>query len=410
MLREALEETGLTLSRWQYRGIVTFVSDEWGTEYMHLFTADEFHGQLKDCDEGELAWIKKAELLRLTMWEGDRIFLRLLDSGEPFFSLKLCYQGEKLVGAAFIVAFPGSRTFQEVSPFQNGIPAKLVLDGEHPFLETALPLQIVLLLFLFSVLLLIVREKIHLTKCLFFLVGSLDLPCLRIRYHVHSGNVHSPDKQKRVNFLFEDTKCRVNDHLRGRCREWQLTVSVCMLGMFPAVTIEGHFPFVKPPLRIVFVFVASVFFDQAFTVKTDIQLYFCCSDSFTQQFKAKVIRHFADNDLSLFVFIWSVEHLSGTKALALRSVLFDIVYRDRFVAPGVIDQKLRIYTEKLIEQILAVPHDLVVLFTLVGLLNENLNRRFRHGHHCHVTHCEHAVLFSFRAIPGPTLQKSVKGL
>ena len=100
MLRETLEETGLTLSRWQYRGIVTFVSDEWGTEYMHLFTADEFHGQLKDCDEGELAWIKKAELLRLTMWEGDRIFLRLLDSGEPFFSLKLCYQGEKLVGAA----------------------------------------------------------------------------------------------------------------------------------------------------------------------------------------------------------------------------------------------------------------------------------------------------------------------
>ena len=100
MLREALEETGLTISRWQYRGIVTFVSDEWGTEYMHLFTADRFQGQLKDCDEGELAWIKKSELLRLTLWEGDRIFLRLLDSDEPFFSLKLRYQGDKLVGAA----------------------------------------------------------------------------------------------------------------------------------------------------------------------------------------------------------------------------------------------------------------------------------------------------------------------
>ena len=100
MLREALEETGLTISRWQYRGIVTFVSDEFGTEYMHLFTADEFHGQLKDCDEGELAWIKKSELLRLTLWEGDKIFLRLLDSDEPFFSLKLRYQGDKLVGAA----------------------------------------------------------------------------------------------------------------------------------------------------------------------------------------------------------------------------------------------------------------------------------------------------------------------
>ena len=78
----------------------TFVSDEFGTEYMHLFTADRFQGQLKDCDEGELAWIKKAELLRLTMWEGDRIFLRLLDSDEPFFSLKLRYQGDKLVDAA----------------------------------------------------------------------------------------------------------------------------------------------------------------------------------------------------------------------------------------------------------------------------------------------------------------------
>ena len=100
MLREALEETGLTISRWQYRGIVTFVSDEFGTEYMHLFTADAFQGQPKDCDEGELAWIKKSELLRLTLWEGDRIFLRLLDSDKPFFSLKLRYQGDKLVSAA----------------------------------------------------------------------------------------------------------------------------------------------------------------------------------------------------------------------------------------------------------------------------------------------------------------------
>lgn len=100
VIREVSEETGLTLNSWRYRGIVTFVSDEWGTEYMHLFTADGFQGQLKDCDEGELAWIKKSELLRLTLWEGDRIFLRLLDSDEPFFSLKLRYQGDKLVGAA----------------------------------------------------------------------------------------------------------------------------------------------------------------------------------------------------------------------------------------------------------------------------------------------------------------------
>ena len=97
MLREALEETGLTISRWQYRGIVTFVSDEFGTEYMHLFTADEFHGRLKDCDEGELAWIKKADLLSLPLWEGDKLFLKLLDTDVPFFSLKLKYEGEKLV-------------------------------------------------------------------------------------------------------------------------------------------------------------------------------------------------------------------------------------------------------------------------------------------------------------------------
>lgn len=99
MLREAYEETGLTINRWQYRGIVTFVSDEWGTEYMHLFTADAFQGQLKDCDEGELEWIEKSRLLDLTLWEGDKIFLRLLDSSEPFFSLKLCYQGDSLLRA-----------------------------------------------------------------------------------------------------------------------------------------------------------------------------------------------------------------------------------------------------------------------------------------------------------------------
>ena len=97
MLREAREETGLTLTRWRYRGIVTFVSDRWETEYMHLFTADGFTGTLRVCEEGELAWIKKSELLSLRLWEGDKIFLRLLDSNEPFFSLKLCYEGETLV-------------------------------------------------------------------------------------------------------------------------------------------------------------------------------------------------------------------------------------------------------------------------------------------------------------------------
>ena len=80
MLREVQEDTGLTLTAWRYRGIVTFVSDEWGGEYMHLFTADGYTGQLKSCDEGELEWVEKRRLLSLPIWEGDKIFLRLLDS------------------------------------------------------------------------------------------------------------------------------------------------------------------------------------------------------------------------------------------------------------------------------------------------------------------------------------------
>lgn len=99
VLRETLEETGLTLTSFQYRGIVTFVSDKWGTEYMHLFTADGFEGALTDCDEGELEWIAKDKLLELTLWEGDKIFLRLIDTPCPFFSLKLVYRGEELTEA-----------------------------------------------------------------------------------------------------------------------------------------------------------------------------------------------------------------------------------------------------------------------------------------------------------------------
>ena len=99
VLREALEETGLTLTSYRYRGIVTFVSDIWPTEYMHLFHADGFRGEVKSCDEGVLEWLPKSDLYSLPMWEGDRIFLELLDKDVPFFSLKLCYQGETLTEA-----------------------------------------------------------------------------------------------------------------------------------------------------------------------------------------------------------------------------------------------------------------------------------------------------------------------
>ena len=100
LLREVREETGLRLKSWQFRGIVTFVSDEWGTEYMHLFVSDDFEGEpRRDCAEGQLEWIGKEELLTKPIWEGDRIFLRLLGTDRPFFSLKLRYTGDILAEA-----------------------------------------------------------------------------------------------------------------------------------------------------------------------------------------------------------------------------------------------------------------------------------------------------------------------
>jgi 8-oxo-dGTP diphosphatase len=98
-LREVYEETGLRMKSWAYRGIVTFVSDEWGTEYMHLFHSADFEGTVKECDEGVLEWVDKGALLRLPIWEGDKFFLRLLDTDRPFFSLKLRYQGDRLMEA-----------------------------------------------------------------------------------------------------------------------------------------------------------------------------------------------------------------------------------------------------------------------------------------------------------------------
>ena len=102
-LREIREETGLTFSssELRYRGIVTFVSDEWGTEYMHLFTASLRDDRLSDIygfenDEGFLEWVDKELVTSLPIWEGDKIFLRLLQADHPFFSLKLIYRGEAL--------------------------------------------------------------------------------------------------------------------------------------------------------------------------------------------------------------------------------------------------------------------------------------------------------------------------
>lgn len=99
MLREVMEETGLKVTRWRYHGIVTFVSDVAQSDYMHLFSATEWEGELHACDEGELQWIPVNELGRLNLWEGDRVFLYLMKKQLPFFSLKLTYKGDDLVQA-----------------------------------------------------------------------------------------------------------------------------------------------------------------------------------------------------------------------------------------------------------------------------------------------------------------------
>ena len=91
LLREVKEETGLTLTSWRFRGIVTFIAKGWPTEYMCLSTADGFEGTLRECDEGELAWVAIKDVPALRLWDGDRIFLKLLIERDTFFSLKLSY-------------------------------------------------------------------------------------------------------------------------------------------------------------------------------------------------------------------------------------------------------------------------------------------------------------------------------
>ena len=99
LLREALEETGLKLTSWRCRGVVTFLPEGGEGEYMYLFTADGFEGTLKVCNEGDLAWVSREFLYSLPMWEGDRIFLELLWQDAPFFLLTLRYRGDCLAEA-----------------------------------------------------------------------------------------------------------------------------------------------------------------------------------------------------------------------------------------------------------------------------------------------------------------------
>ena len=95
-LREVKEETGLTMTDFALRGLIIFVSDVWGLEYMYLYTATKWRGKLVDCDEGELVWLDKRELLKKNLWDGDRLFLKALDERTEFFMMKFRYEGEKL--------------------------------------------------------------------------------------------------------------------------------------------------------------------------------------------------------------------------------------------------------------------------------------------------------------------------
>lgn len=97
LLREVREETGLELLEYRFRGIVTFLSDQCDTEYMHLYTATKYSGEMKNCDEGNLEWVPKSEINNLNIWEGDKVFFELLKNDAPVFSLKLRYEGDVLV-------------------------------------------------------------------------------------------------------------------------------------------------------------------------------------------------------------------------------------------------------------------------------------------------------------------------
>ena len=98
--REVLEETGLTLNACNYRGIITFVSDKCPTEYINIFKSSDFIGEIKECDEGVLEWVDKQKIYSLPLWQGDKIFLKLIENPDtPFFSLRLEYKGDTLISA-----------------------------------------------------------------------------------------------------------------------------------------------------------------------------------------------------------------------------------------------------------------------------------------------------------------------
>ena len=113
LLREVREETGLTLTSWKFRGIITFVTDRYETEFMHLYTADGWEGEMIECNEGNLEWLEKKEVFNLKVWEGDKIFFWLMQHDAPFFSLRLEYVGDELVSYYHRKSHEGQNVYQE---------------------------------------------------------------------------------------------------------------------------------------------------------------------------------------------------------------------------------------------------------------------------------------------------------
>ena len=97
VIRETFEETGIKLESLKMRGVLTFSSEGWEDEYIFVYTSDKFSGTITDCNEGELRWIDKDKIMDLNLWDGDRIFLKIMLESDEFFSIKLSYKGDEIV-------------------------------------------------------------------------------------------------------------------------------------------------------------------------------------------------------------------------------------------------------------------------------------------------------------------------
>lgn len=126
MKREVFEETGLTVEKYSYKGLVNFLNRECECERMFLYKVTSFSGQLKECDEGELVWIDKKEIQNLPMWDGDRTFLPVLDMEGGPFKTDLLYEGDNLMCS--IGPYAGAK---RVAKEKKSLGPRRKNDGKH---------------------------------------------------------------------------------------------------------------------------------------------------------------------------------------------------------------------------------------------------------------------------------------